>query len=684
MTIDLARSQQAIHSFLNPTAADKSSDKKLVIRQMQEGATKVTYIDYDALHSGEKALRFFGTGAANFKNVVEFALENQVLDGLVESDKQALFEKSYTYNQGHNWLRSFMRVNITQLAQRIFGKEKDLKQVIDAIKQKVLVKEQAKAAAMLGPGQGIMQLMDEKNPIAAKILLQQSQPSDPQEKDRLTGKILLHEAIQSGDTELVKGLLANKKIDTFAKNGNGQTALHLAVKQANKEIITLLLVSNPRGINDQDRFGNTALHDAIRLGHKEIVSVLLQSEELDLGVANEQNETPLHRAAFSPLKGLMADLLAHNPSHDVLDKKDKQGQTALGLAMTQNEEAALALLTVASDESRKAVANNVSYEFNPQIYCAFKAREKAPLQEAMLLITTNTKRNARQLDIMQRLIETHNVHQHERDDQGRAPLHRAVETGSLEVIELFLKNKDPLLNLRDTKGRTPLQIAIETGREEIALRLLEDKRVLLNVHDNSGNTPLQAAIRYGNWKIANAILDHEKIGLNHQNQNGSSALMLAISAREPNLEFLKRLLANKDINLSLADTQGQVALHTVMLGDSTGVLGQIFPLLLEATLKQDPNLVNAQTASGGTPLHAAVQVSKQPYIQALLDCPNIDVELKDNYSKLTPLHAAVLKGNTTIVKQLVDSGKFSPETLQSVQAYAEEIGRRNLLPLLKF
>lgn len=683
MTINLEQSQHAIHSFLHPATVDKSGAKKLVIREKEEGGKRVKFIDYAPLHAGEKALRFFGAGSANFKNVVQFALENNVLEGLEESDKQDLLEKSYTYNRGHNWLRSFMRVDLTQLVQKMFGNKKELDQVISDVQKKVLIRERAKAVSLLGPGMGILQLMEEKNPLAAKILLQQSQPKNPEEKDTLSGKILLHQAIESGDTELVIGLLKGKKINTFARGLMGQTALHLAVNKGSKEMVEALIESNPQGVNDQDRFGNTALHNAIRGGKDEIVSVLLKSQQLNLALTNDDKQTVLHFAVFSKQKGLWSDLLAHESSAAAVDKKDKSGQSALGMAMTSNEEAALALLPVVSDETRKQ-ASNVSYEFNPRVYCAYRAREKAPLQDEMLLITDNGPINKRQLDIMERLIQTHNVHQAERDAEGRAPLHRAVETGSMEVIELFLKNKDPLLNLRDKKGRTPLQIAIESGKDSIAIRLLSDPRVLLNVHDNSENTPLQTAILRGNWKVANAILDHEKFGLNHQNKDGDTALMLAITRSEPNLDFLKRLLAIKELNLTLQDAQGQNVIHRVMLGDSTGVLDQFFPHLLEATLKQDKNAVNVPDKTGRTPLHAAVNIGKENYVQSLIMLPNIDVNVKDTSSKYTPLHSAVLRGREDLVILLVQSGKMGADEIKSVQEFAKRFGRDNLLYHLSF
>lgn len=174
MTVDLARSQQAIHNFLNSPGVGNSSEKKLVIREVEEDGKKVKFIDYAPLNSAERTLRFLGAGSANFKNVVQFAIENHVVEKLVDSDKQAILEKSYTYNRGHNWLRSFMRVNVNQLAQKLFGNEKDRDQVIAAIKQKTLQKERAQAVSMLGPGRGIMQLMEENNPVQPKFYYSKS------------------------------------------------------------------------------------------------------------------------------------------------------------------------------------------------------------------------------------------------------------------------------------------------------------------------------------------------------------------------------------------------------------------------------------------------------------------------------------------------------------------------------
>jgi len=688
MTVDLTRSQEAIHSFLDPKAAkvdEKGREKRLVIR----GDDKERYIAYVPLEAGEKALRFLGTGDANFKNVVQFALENNVIEGLAASDKEALLERSFKYNQGHNWLRSFMRVNITQLIQKAFGKEKpqDVNEVISQVQQKVLAEERlqkrVKDVSALGAGSGIIQLMGEDNMKAAKILLSKAQPNDPQHKDSFTGKILLHEAIKQGDVELVKGLIAGKKIDTFVKDSQGRTALHLAVEKGNEEMVKALLECNPEGINDQDNYGNTVLHDAIRKKQANIALVLAASPKLNLGVADPRGQTPLHAAASSPIKGLMPALLAHNPSNEVLAKKDADKQTALEYAALQNEEAALALLKVVSDEVCKEA--RVSYEFRPKVYIAVKAREKAPLQDEMRLVIPGGSLNDRQLTIMKGLIQDHNVHQFERDAEGRAPLHRAVDTGSMQVIDLLLGSKDPLLNLRDKKGRTALHIAIESGKDDIAMRLLQDDRQLLNVEDEQGNTPLQVAILRGNLNIARKILEGKKFQINHPNKEGQTALMLAVRSinATPDLEFVKQLLQIEGIKLTAQDQNGNIALrYGVYFGrteEETNDRKKIFALLLDATMKQDATVINLQNKEGMTLLHHAMQLRDVDFVNSLLKFENIDVNLKTFRGKTTPLHIAAVYGSDDLVRLLLDSGKVKIDEHNNDGETAYDVANRSRL-----
>lgn len=710
MTVDLQKSKEAIHLYLDPEAEhlDPAGHAlRLVIRQNPEGKK---YIAFDTLGPGEKAFRFFGGGSASFKNVVEFALENKVIDALEDGDKQALLEKSFSYNLGHNWLRSFMRVNIVKLAGSIFGQGADVNSVISGLRSKVLnappdraraAELRAKNVLVMGPERALFHLLEANDPMAASFVAKKAGSINPEERDLHSGKILLHEAIGTGDAKLVKSLLRDRPITEFEKDRLGRTALHLAVEGGDKEIIEALLKCNPQGVNDQDNHGQTALHMAIRRGQK-VLSVkekwqgvceqLLACKELDVGLVDKlQGWTALHLAARAKMPGLMSALLSHQSATLAVDKQDLNRHSALDeAALSRNGEAVTALLERVSDETRIKASRNANYGFDPAIYVAFQAKSTAPLHAAMLLVLPDggqqsPKQKQEQLDIMKRLIEEHNVHLHERDEEGRSPLHRAVWTGSMDVLNLLLAHREPLLNLRDRKGSTALHLAIEKGSDEIMLKVFNDKRTLLNVADNDGNTPLQTAILRGNVSVANMILDDPReIALNHPNKSGRTALMQAMGMNPADDKLVAKLLAKS--NLSLQDGGGLTALHHAIRVLETPANRDNFAAVLAATLKQDASLVNAQDSVGLAPIHYAVNIGDQGMLQSLLAVDNIDPNVLTN-GKQTALHMAILRGNRAVVELLVKSGKVdltkkNGESLTPSE-YARRIGRSELLSLLK-
>jgi ankyrin repeat protein len=83
---------------------------------------------------------------------------------------------------------------------------------------------------------------------------------------------MLITAVNSGNIEIVKILIANKADITW-RDGFNTTAIMYAASKGNKEIVTLLL-DNGADINDNDGQGNTVLSAAKESKNKELVKFI--------------------------------------------------------------------------------------------------------------------------------------------------------------------------------------------------------------------------------------------------------------------------------------------------------------------------------------------------------------------------------------------------------------------------
>jgi len=98
----------------------------------------------------------------------------------------------------------------------------------------------------------------------------------------------------SGDTEKIKELVEEKKVDIDAQDQEGRTPLYFAVWNGHEEVARLLLKA---GANTElkDNSGMTSLHIAAYLGIVKIVGLLL-ADRANREAIDIHGQTPLEKA----------------------------------------------------------------------------------------------------------------------------------------------------------------------------------------------------------------------------------------------------------------------------------------------------------------------------------------------------------------------------------------------------
>ncbi|KAG6991162.1 hypothetical protein G7Y79_00056g090430 [Physcia stellaris] len=182
--------------------------------------------------------------------------------------------------------------------------------------------------------------------ILDKLLNYVEQPSDIDLYDG-GGNTALHIAVQSSSSTKVAALL-EKQADLLVKNAIGRTPIHSAAQYGTPEILDLLLgyVKQTCDLDLRDKDGNTALHLAIKAGDPDNAKMLLKKgADLTIHVVDGFGRTPIHSAAQYGAPEILDLLLGYVKQTCDLDLRDKDGNTALHLAIkAENSDNAKILL----------------------------------------------------------------------------------------------------------------------------------------------------------------------------------------------------------------------------------------------------------------------------------------------------------------------------------------------------
>jgi ankyrin repeat protein len=149
----------------------------------------------------------------------------------------------------------------------------------------------------------------------------------------------LYLAVEKGDLEMVKALIANMLQEDLAKQDQyGHTALHWAVEEGDREIVKALIAKmRKKSLAKQDQYGDAALHWAVEKGDREMVKALIaKMRKKSLAKQNKNGHTALHWAVEKGDREMVKALIANMLQED-LARQTKDGNTALHWAVEKGD-----------------------------------------------------------------------------------------------------------------------------------------------------------------------------------------------------------------------------------------------------------------------------------------------------------------------------------------------------------
>lgn len=490
---------------------------------------------------------------------------------------------------------------------------------------------------------------------------------------------------------LLVHILNLKNINSL--DGSGKSLLHFAAIDSDKEAVKLLLekAADP---NLKDAKDNTPLDYAfaapMSLEHIRVAELLVQAggrsqtetvaycvpaiKTSNFDIRFEDGLAPLHFAAREGHLGVIKYLLEKKAKPDA---KNASGATPLQEAfrMGKLEAAALLIQAGANVNAKDAKGNSAMHLVMPQgvrlagleLLLASKADPniKDDHGDSPLHVAVGTNLG---IDVVRMLI-ANSANPNIRNSEGMTPLHTAVDRSRIDSIYVLISNGADVF-AADLKGRTPFDLALQKGD---ALLQAVITAATVGATDKEGNTQLHTAIiRKAEVRTIALLLDR-KAGVNVRNMNGDTPLHLAVQA---DLREIGELLIARGADIFASNSSGKSPFFLAaaapegfkswMLNSTTveakdglgnGIVhyaaswprDTLIPSLIRAGAR-----VDAQNATGETPLFAAIKADSPPTIAVLL-AEGATPLARDSLGN-TALHAAVRWNAKKAVDALIKGG----------------------------
>ncbi len=271
----------------------------------------------------------------------------------------------------------------------------------------------------------------------------------------------LCEAVDRGDIEQVRSLLADGANVNAISTFSSVTPLYLAVESGNLRIAELL-IARGADANVRDEGNATPLHEAAAAGRKEMVNLLIAHGANVNAIGGILGATPLCEAVVADYSMLARELLkAERPDLSYNDKLYRELKE--NLAKQLMLDIVQTLITHGADV-------NARDEFGGRLldYVLMDT----PVEVVRLLLASGADPGLR-------------------GDNGMCVLHTAVAQDRIDLVTLFL-DSGTQVDAHDTDRQTPLHEAVWRDNKAM-VELLLARGANVNARDRRRDTPLHIA-----------------------------------------------------------------------------------------------------------------------------------------------------------------------------------------------
>jgi ankyrin repeat protein len=330
------------------------------------------------------------------------------------------------------------------------------------------------------------------------------------------GKTALYYAMldKNVETEAVRYLLG-KGADPTTRANNGFTPFHMAAAFSREsDILDLFLATNKKfDIDFRNQSGRTALHMAAMESNSATAEFLLV-KGANPNVTDEDGATPLHVAALVAKDMDIVKLLINHKDTDV-NCLVNGGRNALDCAMGNMFGLGEAIVNLLR-EKMAAKAEGDDYE---------------PKNMAASVPAGCIKQDSDMETIRYLLEDGQDISEMTWGENGANALHLAAAKNeeTTDLIDAILETGKFDINGIDNDGRTPLHYAINRPKPiTINARRLIKVGADPGIADKNGVTPLHMAARNAKtMDLIEILLNTEAVDVNHYDHNGTTPLAYA-------------------------------------------------------------------------------------------------------------------------------------------------------------
>ncbi|XP_031554161.1 serine/threonine-protein phosphatase 6 regulatory ankyrin repeat subunit C-like [Actinia tenebrosa] len=461
--------------------------------------------------------------------------------------------------------------------------------------------------------------------------------SDALIEQKPKGTQLLY-AAEYGKLDFLEEILKDTLVDIDSVNSSALTPLLLASKEGHSDCVKTLLEAGAKvdGVGDK----NTALTPiwiATYSGHEECVEYLLQA---GANLDSKYPVTPLYIAASEGQSGCL-QLLINAGSN--LEVENTRLQTPLIVACKGQHTQCVEHLVSAGSEINITDKDG----FTPLYYACSYGPDGNEILEILLSGGANINQ----------------ICEHK---SSSTPLHICASRGKVKSTRLLLLY-GASVKVKDSNGHTPQQLAEPDCRELLEGYVPPLKQMCCwTIREHLGPKKLYYITELPiPWTLKNFTVndsDFEKVTnmssawMGNQNEVIHSTkyddeLPLIQAAKSGNIDLLKRLLREEDLNVEVTD---QFELTPLAYAARNGH-EECIKALVSAEARIDGLGRNKTSTIPTEPLHLAVRNNRVECVEVLI-ATGCDVNIKNNRVGKTPLHVACHASQQECIMLLVSAG----------------------------